>query len=118
MFTLPLPIELQFLIFKYEHAFNYKSTLNAIQTVCCVCKCVINQTESSPCFGVYVGNLLVVTYHKHWLQKELDCIKYDQDIIKKVCNTLNINSVISFHEVKIKFIKSNKIKIIRHIDII
>ncbi len=111
IFFLPLPIEIQFLIFKYEHNLKFKSTLKELKQVCYVCKCKIID-KYNPCFEIYIGNLLAITYHKCWLYKDH---KYDRDIIKKVCNEFNI--AIQFHQVKIKFVKSGRVKIIRPIDI-
>ena len=87
IFILPLPIEIQILIFKHEHILKFQSVLNDIKNVCYICKCTID--ENVPCFEIYIANLLVYIYYSHWSHKSLENYEYDRDIVKKVCNNFN-----------------------------
>ena len=109
IFILPLPIEIQYVIFKHEHIFKFKSVLNDLKSVCYVCKCKysIEKNLRVPCFQIFIGNILFLTYYNHWKHKDLEKLKYDENIIKKVCNEHNL----LYHQVKIRYMQTNKFKV-------
>lgn len=113
IFILPLPIEIQFKVFKYEHISLFKSISNDIENVCYVCKCVINPSDCFviPCIEIYIGGLLIVSYYRHWSHRELECFKYDKDIIKKLWNEFDL--LRTSHEINIKFPNTNKTKLVK-----
>lgn len=114
-FILPLPIEIQFEIFKYEHVIKFKpalkninsTILNELKNVCFICKCAFNTFLKTNCTEYYVYDQYSFAL-QHYTHKQLEDLNYHTDNNRKIIiwyRTLSLRPT----DIKMKYVISNKI---------